>query len=120
MLNTFLPTCLLYALAFFTLFIDLENFSDRFIGTVTTLLVLVALLSSLNEDLPKTSYFKFIDLWFVWFISAILFTTLFHILISYISRHYHYKTAVRINQIGILVFAAATAVFIVIYFSLTI
>ena len=120
MLNTFIPTLLLWSLAYFTLFIDIENFSDRFIGTVTTLLVLVSLINSLNEDLPKTSYFKFIDLWFLWFISTILFTTLFHILISYISRHHHIKFALWINKIGILVFAVVTSVFIIIYFSLTI
>ena len=120
MLTTFLPTCLLWSLAYFTLFINIENFSDRFIGTVTTLLVLVSLLNSVNEDLPKTSYFKCIDLWFLWFISLILFTTLFHILINYISHHNHIKAAKSINKIGILFFAIATSVFIVIYFSLTI
>ena len=120
MLNTFLPTVLLWSLAYFTLFIEIENFSDRFIGTVTTLLVLVALLNSTNGDLPKTSYFKFIDLWFLWFISSILFTTLFHILISYVSRRHSIKLAIRINQVGILLFAIAMGLFIVFYCSLTI
>ena len=43
MLSTFLPTSLLWCLGYATLFIDIENFTDRFIGTVTALLVLVSL-----------------------------------------------------------------------------
>ena len=81
MLNTFLPTILLWSLAYFTLFIDVEIFSDRFIGTITTLLVQVSLLSSINDDLPKTSYFKFMDLWFLWYTTFIFAIILFHIIL---------------------------------------
>ena len=53
-LGTFVPTSLLWSLSYFTLFIDINDFSDRFIGAVTTLLVLVALLNAKNEELnPK-------------------------------------------------------------------
>ena len=134
MLNTFLPTALLFALAYSTLFIDIENFSDRFIGTVTALLVLVSLLSSVNNDLPKTSYFKFIDLWFLWYITNILIIILFHILINHIpnnliqDRTKMMKNDVterekslreKVNRLGIIAFAVITIVFVIIYFNLT-
>ena len=132
MLNIFLPIILLWSLAYFTMFIDLENFSDRFIGSVTTLLVLVALLSSVNEDLPKTSYFKFIDLWFLWNISSILLITLFHICISHIpnnqirsqsflairndegvqNRSLRYK----INRVGVILFGIGMIIFLATYY----
>ena len=92
MLGTFLPTVLLWALAWFTLFIDIGNFWDRFVGTVTTLLVLVALLSSLSDDMPKTSYFKFIDLWFFWYIANAFIIIWHHMVIENFDRIFNKKT----------------------------
>ena len=135
MLSTFLPTSLLWSLAYFTLFIDIDNFSDRFIGTVTALLVLVALLSSVNGDLPKTSYFKFIDFWFLWYISSILFIILFHIFLNHIPNNQiggdnnvmirNDKQAekltlrAKVNKLAIILFAVTTVIFVIIYFNLT-
>ena len=135
MLTTFLPTFLLWCLGYATLFIEIENFTDRFIGTVTALLVLVSLLSSVNDDLPKTSYFKFIDIWFLWYITNILSIIMVHILMSrisnvtineeetitsigstMISKNTRKETA---NTIAIVGFALSTSVFVIIYFSLS-
>ena len=55
-------------------------------GAVTALLVLAALLSSIDDQLPKTAYFKFVDLWFNWFIANIFFIILVHIFIDYYNR----------------------------------
>jgi len=131
MLGTFLPTILLWALACFTLFIDIDNFSDRFVGTVTTLLVLVALLSSLSDDMPKTSYFKFIDLWFLWYISAILTITIYHIFIDKIANDkieyildgkkvQKLSKRAKVNIVAIFVFAISTLIFDIIYFLMSI
>ena len=123
-LGTFVPTSLLWSLAYFTLFIDINDFSDRFIGAVTTLLVLVALLNAKNEELPKTSYFKFIDLWFLWYISSILVITVFHIFTNHISnekRSLAQKLSPRekVNRFGLLLFGLTTIMFDVGYFHLT-
>ena len=137
MLNIFLPSMLLLSLAYSTLFIDLDNFSDRFTGTITSLLVLVSLLSSVNEDLPKTSYFKFIDLWFLWYISTILVITLFHIFLSHVSNiQIIYQNRVidmnrnteqskhslryRVNRFGMILFAMGTIIFEIVYFVFTV
>ena len=45
MINTFIPTFLLWMLGYSTLFINIKDFNDRFMGTVTALLVLASLLS---------------------------------------------------------------------------
>ena len=134
MLATFLPIVLLWILAYFTLFIDIEHFSDRFVGAVTILLVLVAVKWTVNEDLPKTSYFKFIDLWFLWYISTILFITLFHIYINHIpnNRIGHTNQMMfrngeqlnnvslrsKVNKSAIVLFAVTTVLFNTFYFIL--
>ena len=137
MLNSFLPTALLWSVAYFTHFISTDNFSDRFIGTVTALLVLVALLSSVNGDLPKTSYFKYIDCWFLWYITTILLIILFHIFLNrtentkasiFISMMFRQKNQVdelepnlriKINKLSMICFALTTILFDAIYFYLT-
>ena len=82
MINTFLPTFMLWLLGYFTLFISVEDFGNRFIGTVTALLVLAALLSSISESLPRTSYFKYIDLWFLWYLANIFGIIIYHIILD--------------------------------------
>ena len=68
------------------MFIHESDFSNRFMGAVTALLVLAALLASLGESLPKTAYFKFIDVWFNWFIMNIFVIILIHIIIDYYDK----------------------------------
>ena len=86
LMTTFFQSFLLWILAYITLFIHVEDFSNRFVGAVTALLVLAALLSSIDDTLPKTAYFKFVDLWFNWFIANIFFIILIHIIIDYCNR----------------------------------
>jgi len=81
-INTIFPTCLLWLLAYSTLFIKLENFNNRIMVSVTSLLVLSSLLGSINRGLPKTSYFKYIDLWFLWYITNIFLIIISHIIID--------------------------------------
>ena len=60
----------------------IENFNNRFMGSITALLVLTALLGSINDDLPITSYFKYIDMWFTWYIANIFCIIVFHIFLD--------------------------------------
>ena len=66
LINTYLPTVILWLFGYATLFIDLDNPSDRFMGSGTALLVIATLINSITNDLPKTSYLKFIDFWLIW------------------------------------------------------
>ena len=81
-ITAFFPSCLLWLLAYFTLFIKLEDFNERIMVSVTVLLVLAALLSSINASLPDTSYFKYIDLWFLWYTLNIFSITVFHVILK--------------------------------------
>ena len=134
--STFLPTAMVWSLAYCTLFIDIENFSDRFIGTVTGLLVLVSLLASVNNDLPKTSYLKFIDSWFLWYITNILIMIFFHIFLNQMNNKEVKERRIiidvnqkraksnqtlrsTVNNVAIIIFPTITFIFVVIYFTLT-
>ena len=129
-INTFFPTCLMWILAYSTLFINLDNFNNRFMGAVTSLLVLSSLLGSINNTLPKTSYFKYIDIWFLWYITNILLIIISHIIMDNVpntsednssssdniqtSQNYMGKRT-SINRISIKMFPVFTVCFNIIY-----
>ena len=48
-------------------------------------LVLTALLNKINGDLPKTPYFKFVDLWFLWHITTNFAIIIHHTILDKIS-----------------------------------
>ena len=49
--------------------------------SVTTLVVLAALLSSMKDRIPSTTYFKYIDLWFLWYTCFIFSISVLHVII---------------------------------------
>ena len=87
LLSTFLQSFLLWLLSYMTLFIDIADFSNRFMGAVTALLVLAALLGSLQATLPKTAYFKVIDIWFNWYVSNIFLIILIHVIVDHLHKN---------------------------------
>ena len=80
--KVFIPTLLLFGLALSTLFIDMEHFNERFMGAATMILILATWMTYISSDLPKTSYIKLIDVWFVWHISISFAIILCHIVID--------------------------------------
>ena len=56
-------------------------------GALTSLLVLASLLASIEENLPKTSYFKKIDVWFMSYIIFIFVIIVFHICVDFWIKH---------------------------------
>ena len=80
--TTFFQTILLWMIAYFTLHINITDFGNRFMGAITSLLVLAALLSSINSSLPQTAYFKNIDAWFFFFVINIVILVFLHIIID--------------------------------------
>ena len=135
LLTTFIPTCILWLFGYATLFIDTENPSDRFMGAGTALLVTATLLNAISGDLPKTSYMKFIDLWFVWHVVSIFAMIIYHIILNSTRKYFEksitdslpfqatrYATSrkvTKINNIFIIVFPILNSLFYGIYFCLT-
>ena len=100
LLNTFIPTLTLWLFGYSTLFIPISYFNERFMGAVTSLLVIATLFSSISSDLPKTSYVKLIDIWFLWHNISILAIIFCHIILN---RLYIYLQHLENNEVTPLV-----------------
>ncbi|XP_042891762.1 glycine receptor subunit alpha-3-like [Penaeus japonicus] len=62
---TYIPTSLLVGLGYGTLFLPVDSFPERGGMSLTTLLVFISLYTEMASSLPKASYLKSIDVWFV-------------------------------------------------------
>ncbi|XP_059081996.1 gamma-aminobutyric acid receptor subunit beta-2-like [Tigriopus californicus] len=76
--NTFLQTFILIGIGFMSLYFDVDNFSDRIMVTLTTMLVIATITASIQASLPKTSYYKLIDWWLLFSLNALVLTMCFH------------------------------------------
>ncbi|XP_063851371.1 uncharacterized protein LOC135094854 [Scylla paramamosain] len=63
--NTFLPTFIQVLIGLATLKFDVADFQDRIMVSLTSLLVLATFFTQTSQSIPKTSYLKLIDVWFV-------------------------------------------------------
>ena len=86
-LTIFVPTIVLWLFGYSTLFIDVDNSSDRFIGAGTSLLVILTLINAISNELPKTSYVKNMDIWFVWHLTTIFVIIAYHIFLDRVMKH---------------------------------
>ena len=100
------------------------------------MLVLTTLLNVVNGDLPKTSYMKYIDLWFVWHIGMVFGVTIYHVALQVIGRNSKscqetdleineeysqpHQKLVKINDYAMIIFPAVNGVFYGIYFYSTV
>ena len=63
--STYVPTWLLIIISYFTFWFPIDDYTDRIMVSLTSLLVLASLFSQVSSGLPRTSYLKLIDVWFV-------------------------------------------------------
>ena len=87
LLNTFVPTLILWLFGYSTLLINMSDFNNRFMGAGTSLLVIATLFSGISSDLPKTSYVKLIDIWFLWHNISILAIIFCHIILNRLNMY---------------------------------
>ena len=83
-----IPSLVLWMCAFLTLQYDVDDLTNRSRTSVTVLLVLVTLFGSITNksDFPKTSGFKDIDVWFVWYLINIFVIICHHTAIGRIPK----------------------------------
>ena len=91
-----IPSLVLWLCAMLTLQYDVNDLTNRNRTSVTTLLVLVTLFGAINNksDFPKTSGFKHIDVWFVWYLINIFLIICHHTAISKIWKGSKYEISV--------------------------
>merc|ERR1711860_18226 len=82
--NTFLSTLLLIIISFMTFFFEVDNFTDKIMVVLTTMLVIATLQSTTQQSLPKTAYFKLIDFWFLFSLNVFILTFMFHTFVGYL------------------------------------
>ncbi|KAK4314634.1 hypothetical protein Pmani_014085 [Petrolisthes manimaculis] len=81
-ISIYVPTVILLILAYLSLIFRRDNFEARVMSSLTVLLVLAALFTQTSTSLPKTSYFKMVDVWLLFSISLIFFVIVFHVIID--------------------------------------
>ena len=79
LISIFFPELLLWFIAYITIFLKIYDISNRSRISVTILLVLVALIGSVKDIIPHTPYFKYVDIWSIWYLSNIFLIVCFHI-----------------------------------------
>jgi hypothetical protein len=99
LVKTFLPTFLLCFLGYATLMVDIDYSSDRFIGSVTLMLVLTTWISIINADLPKTTYVKMIDGWFVWHVVISFLIIIYHIALDRLGKMSFRTNIIQVQEI---------------------
>lgn len=63
--NVIVPTLLMAIICYLTFFFRLNDFQNRIVISLTSMLVLATLFTQMNQSIPKTAYFKLIDGWFM-------------------------------------------------------
>ena len=81
-ITTFAQTLVILLVAFVTFFFNIRNFSDRIMVNLILLLILSTLSSSAQSGVPKTSYYKMIDIWFLFLLILIVLTIIGHTVIT--------------------------------------
>ncbi|XP_068250178.1 uncharacterized protein [Palaemon carinicauda] len=82
MLNIYIPSLTLLVISYITLFFRPSIFDVRVMTALTALLVLATLFTQVSASLPKTSYFKMVDIWLLFCIMLIFVILLFHTVID--------------------------------------
>ncbi|XP_045131153.1 uncharacterized protein LOC123516112 [Portunus trituberculatus] len=82
MLNIYIPSLILLIISYVTLFFRPSIFEVRVMTALTSLLVLATLFTQVSASLPKTSYFKMVDIWLLFCIIIIFFIIIFHTIID--------------------------------------
>ncbi|XP_027218034.2 uncharacterized protein [Penaeus vannamei] len=89
LVTIFVPTTLINLISFATFCFKWFDFQNRIMVSLTALLVLSTLFAQISDNLPKTSYFKLID---IWFFGSILFSFVIIIIHTLVEFHHHYAS----------------------------
>ncbi|XP_042235290.1 uncharacterized protein LOC121874999 [Homarus americanus] len=88
MLNIYIPSLTLLIISYVTLLFRPSIFEVRVMTALTSLLVLATLFTQVSTSLPKTSYFKMVDIWLLFCIVLIFLIIIWH---TVIDLHVEYK-----------------------------
>ncbi|XP_037779746.1 glycine receptor subunit alpha-2-like [Penaeus monodon] len=101
LLTLYIPTTLLILIAYSTFYFNPVIFQPRIIVAITALLVLSSLFTQTSNALPKTSYFKMVDVWLFFSILIIFIVVFIQTLVEFSSLEtvFAFKRKNKIIQI---------------------
>ncbi|KAK3887647.1 hypothetical protein Pcinc_008254 [Petrolisthes cinctipes] len=80
--DIYIPSLVLLLISYLSLFFRPHIFEVRIMTTLTALLVMATLFSQVSSSLPKTSYFKMVDVWLLFCIVMSFLIIIFHVIID--------------------------------------
>lgn len=86
LLNSYLPSFLIFLLACSTFFFPIESFNERVMVSLTSLLVLTTFFDQTSQSVVHTSYPKLIDYWFTLLIVANFLVMMANVVINSVSQ----------------------------------
>ncbi|XP_071540839.1 uncharacterized protein [Panulirus ornatus] len=81
-LNIYTPSLILLVISYVSLFFRPHIFEVRVMTTLTSLLVMATLFTQVSASLPKTSYFKMVDVWLLFCIVMSFLIIISHVFID--------------------------------------
>jgi len=72
LITIFLQSVLLLAVAYLTFYFRLSNFQDRIMISITCMLIISTIQSSIDKMVPKTSYFKLVDVFLLYSFNIVI------------------------------------------------
>ena len=85
-LSIFMPTLLLVIVSYCSFYFEEDDFTDRIMVSLTSLLVLSTFISTASSSMARVSYFTFLDIWLSFCIVLVFFICLFHTLLLSLKR----------------------------------
>ncbi|RXG56411.1 Glutamate-gated chloride channel alpha [Armadillidium vulgare] len=84
--NTYVPTLILLIIGYLPFYFFIEDFNERIVVSITSLLVEATFFSQLSNTVPKSAYMKLIDIWCLFCIVIIFCVSLLLTLINYLRK----------------------------------
>ena len=97
--SIFIPCMGLWLIAYLTSLLRVNDFTNRNRISVTVLLALVTLFGATanTDDYPQTTYLKYIDVWFLFYLSSLLLIIIHHIAMEMM---WHDPDKINHNMVG--------------------
>ncbi|ROT81978.1 hypothetical protein C7M84_024864 [Penaeus vannamei] len=97
-LTIFIPTTVINIISYATFFFKWYDFQNRIMVSLTSLLVLMTLFSQVADTLPRTSYFKLVDIWFFFSIIYTFLVIMQHTVVEYFHLYEHEIRALKKSE----------------------
>ncbi|RXG56412.1 Gamma-aminobutyric acid receptor subunit beta-3 [Armadillidium vulgare] len=96
--NTYVPTLILLIIGYLPFYFFIEDFNERIVVSITSLLVEATFFSQLSNTVPKSAYMKLIDIWCLFCIVIIFCVSLLLTWINYLREDKQFSRVKRLEN----------------------